>query len=64
MNERQELINRLKEEGNTIRIDEPDFIATEWKESKDTSRFRYWSTCFELLEGRWEGFTSISGVAK
>jgi hypothetical protein len=55
---KQEIINRLENEGNTIRINSTEIIATEWKtDSKKPSR--KYSECYELIEGRWEGFVAV-----
>ena len=41
------------------RIDEPDFKATEFKDSIVQGRQAKYSQCYEFVGGKWEGFVSI-----
>jgi hypothetical protein len=43
----------------TYRINEPDFRAEPWKETRHDGRRVWISVCYELVEGRWEGFVAI-----
>lgn len=54
---KNEIINRLKAEGKEIRINGAELIATAW--TKDSKKNQYYSECFELVGGRWEGFVAI-----
>ena len=41
-------------------IDEPTFKATKRTLTMHGGRLNYLRTCYELIGGRWEGFTSLS----
>ncbi len=45
-----------------LRIDQPDFRATEWTETKIQGVPRLMCECSELVEGRWEGFVAVSSL--
>lgn len=53
----EELLKNLNLTENDLRIKLDDFIATKYK--YDGVRKVYFSECFELVDGHWEGFISL-----
>ena len=55
---RYDIETELKE-GETWRIDQPNFKATSFTKTIARGRPALMSSCFEFVGGKWEGFVSI-----
>lgn len=49
-------------DGMTFEIDTPEFKATRFEETIHNGRLVLIRTCYELVEGRWEGFISYRDI--
>ena len=47
-----------------LAIDQPDFKAGVWKRTRLHGEAAEYSECYELIEGRWEGFVSVRKIAR
>ena len=46
-----------------LAVDQPTFKASVWKRNNNRhGRFQEFSECYELVDGKWEGFVAVREV--
>jgi hypothetical protein len=50
----------MKRTTTDYRMNQADFKAEPWKQTVHNSKTVWISTCYDLIDGRWEGFVAMS----